>query len=994
MSEFYDLPYTGKQIEDKLALVDEMSTKLGVNSVSKAFKVYPQGDQKLAIIDNKIKVGIRNAEMEIVDGAGDEELKTQLTNLKEAVDANPNEIYYSLVVRSASYHKGTIASVDVNNREIVVNDGPTEGNFIQVNLENNKDRTSNPKKDDPANFNVYNNFIIEGYPELGTIDIGFNTITAGINSSAVNNSSVAMGKNARALGKFTVAFGEDTIAGHRALVAGAACEALGQESIAAGLTSKATGTQSTAMGNNAKAQGPSSVALGYYTTASGDYGFAFNGYTEASAKNATAGGWHSEAKHTGAFTMGCYTRSSADYQTVLGTYNKGHAEALFIIGNGTSSSNTSNALTVTKKGNVKVSGSISFESGGIGVGKKKSTSGYFMGTNCLANTVVKLPLGQTYTDYYKIENDGSSYKYSWNISCGTVKLTLTPSVIVQEDSKAPKTYTAALTGDVGNYVLTVTLPFDYNNTDKTYILGMTYLSFDISLPSVLKFKSFANGSDLRAAEYASLTQPSHGTAIGHSASALGHVSTAIGFGALSAGSSSMAIGKNVVANAANAIVIGNSSVANHDNAIILGRNCTSTESDQVILGYQNAFTVNKDGTATVKTGPKKAKDVATMEYVDTEIGKISAPDLSGYAPVSHNHNEYALTDHTHNYAASSHLHDDKYALKSHTHTEYASNMHPSQIATDLNLGHVKGLNATLLVNGIKGESGSTTYFANAFSLEKDKQYKVILLPHTSGSDPANFSASATFDIDAGASWDNPQKFTISNGSAIFTAEYPGKINAFIMNVTAGGGSNQYYKIYISEIPLDSVSINSDGTMQVHTVSKAKIAASATRTDFATRALQDNSGNIFSETYLKKADLPNGFLSVVPCSDESKNVYTQSEGGKTIDISQFIGDATIDSLIGVSLRFITWLKDTNGNSYAYNAFVTDFSQRYTLEGTRYFTVNAGIVNQIDDVSCGTCFYAFNITEDKKLRFLRCKATLSNNNTLDSISIDNLVLFFLK
>lgn len=64
-----------------------------------------------------------------------------------------------------------------------------------------------------------------------------------------------------------------------------------------------------------------------------------------------------EASHAG----GLGTIASAEAQTAIGKYNAEDADALFIVGNGTDYGHRSNAFTVDKDGNVKVSGSLQAE---------------------------------------------------------------------------------------------------------------------------------------------------------------------------------------------------------------------------------------------------------------------------------------------------------------------------------------------------------------------------------------------------------------------------------------------------------------------------------------------------------------------------------------------------------------------------------------------------------------------------------------------------------
>ena len=120
---------------------------------------------------------------------------------------------YSVVTSIAVYHQGTIQSVNNSTNTVTVN------NFKGYSL--------NKNKDDPAKFNIYNTFIIDGHPELGTTEIGFNAQAFGQDNIAHNVASYAEGKNNMALGKFSHAEGLGNIAGHAAHAEGSDTEALG-----------------------------------------------------------------------------------------------------------------------------------------------------------------------------------------------------------------------------------------------------------------------------------------------------------------------------------------------------------------------------------------------------------------------------------------------------------------------------------------------------------------------------------------------------------------------------------------------------------------------------------------------------------------------------------------------------------------------------------------------------------------------------------------------
>jgi hypothetical protein len=104
--------------------------------------------------------------------------------------------------------------------------------------------------------------------------------------------------------------------------------------------------------------------MGSYTTASGDYSMAMGEFSTASGITSTAMGYNSSASGNYSTAMGDFTSAHSSNETAIGRYNTLYTPAsttdwvtsdrLFVIGNGTSNSARSNALTVLKNGNVGI----------------------------------------------------------------------------------------------------------------------------------------------------------------------------------------------------------------------------------------------------------------------------------------------------------------------------------------------------------------------------------------------------------------------------------------------------------------------------------------------------------------------------------------------------------------------------------------------------------------------------------------------------------------
>lgn len=216
--------------------------------------------------------------------------------------------------------------------------------------------------------------------------IGAQLITpgAGANSELFNEVDVnsATGTSSHAEGRQTTASGAYSHS------EGVNTEAAGGESHAEGQATHATGQQSHAEGYMSTASGRASHAEGYHTTASGNNGAHSEGYeTEASGQYSHAEGYEAQATGSTSHAEGYYTiasgpRSHAEgyyttanhrSQHVFGEYNSlDPSEAgvsqkgnyVEIVGNGTATTNRSNARTLDWSGNEVLAGKLTLGAAG------------------------------------------------------------------------------------------------------------------------------------------------------------------------------------------------------------------------------------------------------------------------------------------------------------------------------------------------------------------------------------------------------------------------------------------------------------------------------------------------------------------------------------------------------------------------------------------------------------------------------------------------------
>ena len=166
---------------------------------------------------------------------------------------------------------------------------------------------------------------------------------------------------------------DTTASGHSSTSMGIFTSASGYSSIAMGANTTASYFYSTAMGYNTTASGISSTSMGYESIASGDYSTATGRATTASGANSTSMGHSTTASGSNSTAMGRETTASDYASLVIGQFNSSGSSATsatsfntsntaFVIGNGTDSSNKSDAFKVMFNGDTTVGGDITISS--------------------------------------------------------------------------------------------------------------------------------------------------------------------------------------------------------------------------------------------------------------------------------------------------------------------------------------------------------------------------------------------------------------------------------------------------------------------------------------------------------------------------------------------------------------------------------------------------------------------------------------------------------
>ncbi|NRD18945.1 tail fiber domain-containing protein [Winogradskyella eckloniae] len=186
---------------------------------------------------------------------------------------------------------------------------------------------------------------------LGSVASGDYSLVFGTNNTAFGVGSTSFGQSSEASGNGSTAFGLTTEAsGIRSTAFGEATNAIGENSLAFGDRSDAIGNESTAFGRNTNADGNQSTAFGLGTNAIGNQSTAFGLTTNALGIYSTAFGHDNTASSYAETTLGSY---ASEYTPVaVNTFN--NSDRIFTIGNGSSTANRSNALTVYKSGLINI----------------------------------------------------------------------------------------------------------------------------------------------------------------------------------------------------------------------------------------------------------------------------------------------------------------------------------------------------------------------------------------------------------------------------------------------------------------------------------------------------------------------------------------------------------------------------------------------------------------------------------------------------------------
>ncbi|WP_431137471.1 hypothetical protein [Psychroserpens mesophilus] len=184
----------------------------------------------------------------------------------------------------------------------------------------------------------------------------------GYTSRATGDYSNAFGYTSRATGDFSQAFGFNSEAsGNYSTAFGYNSEASGLYSISFGRNTTASGNTSTVFGRDNTVNGDYSITFGRDNTVNGDYSTAFGFESEANGDYSTAIGLNAISNSLNSVAVGLNVNADTFGEASFGINNTiitgdtttwNASDRLFNVGNGTNTSNRSDALTILKKGDV------------------------------------------------------------------------------------------------------------------------------------------------------------------------------------------------------------------------------------------------------------------------------------------------------------------------------------------------------------------------------------------------------------------------------------------------------------------------------------------------------------------------------------------------------------------------------------------------------------------------------------------------------------------
>jgi trimeric autotransporter adhesin len=445
---------------------------------------------------------------------------------------------------------------------------------------------------------------------------------AGAVSSNLEWADEIIGKYSMALGKAGTASGEHSVAiGHEAY-------ADSDHSIAIGNSAVATGVNSYTFGEVSIASGKNAVAIGSNGAAVNTNAIVIGNANSSLADSAISIGNSSTALGKNSFALGNNLTTNSYRESVFGTWNETYSptsstewnagDRLFVVGNGSSSSLKSNALTILKNGNTGI--------GTVSPTEKLEVNGKIKTTN--------FQLVNGASNGYVLKSNGSG-EASWVNPTSLANGNWTTSGTNQY---------SALAGNVG---IGTSSP-----TNKLHIVGNVGIN-DGRLVFTNTSSSILIGSNTGLNNVSSNANIFIGNESGYNNST-GNFNLGIGLNALTAnktGNSNLAFGYNSLASdtsggfnvsiGSNALQFNKSGSSNV--AIGYEAGNSSLGSGNIFIGYRagmfetgsnKLYIANNNGNPPLLKGDFATKTITIDESLETKYLKITDGATNGYLLMS------------------------------------------------------------------------------------------------------------------------------------------------------------------------------------------------------------------------------------------------------------------------------------------------------------------------------------------------------------------------
>lgn len=467
------------------------------------------------------------------------------------------------------------------------------------------------------------------YPKKAAFRAGF------VNGTQWNDANI---------GDYSMSLGENnTASGPSAFSAGRNCVASGSAAIAAGGGCIASNVATISMGIQNNVSGNAAIAFGVNNISSGDKSISIGNGINSLGSTSIGMGDSTNASGTSSVAIGNNVNSPSFSEVVVGTYNNTYiptsstnwnaSDRIFVIGNGQSISQRTNAMTVLKNGNMgigtpapiaptmglhQVNNNGILAEGTFGSGNVVSVTG--AGTRMLwyprkaafrAGRVTALQWEDAAIGSYSFAgglNNTASGANSFSV--GTTNTASGQSSVTFNNGNTASGINSTAIG----------LGTDATGNNSFSMGNGTLAAGD----NATAWNYFTEASGFHSVALGYLSQATGDTSLatGYSSLASGNVATAMGYNTIASGNNSTAMGYNSIASASEATALGNFTTASGNHSVATGLGSTASGASAFSMG----FNTTASGTNALASG----ENIIAPSFAEVAIGTFNTT----YAPAS------------------------------------------------------------------------------------------------------------------------------------------------------------------------------------------------------------------------------------------------------------------------------------------------------------------------------------------------------------------------